>query len=209
MSFFWLPLSDISLNSAKNASQRCERDLQGQDYKGAGFQRNDSLLTTENQPHFQLKIPPCYSLGASACVPDDKISTSSPLKQPPILTTHDAYNNVPVTKCLSLSNVNSNDSGSHGWRASESREENNSKTECRLFGISLKCPELPSPQVAASSSTSAHGLPPPMSQSSVYATIPVSNTSKSISDVASLKKCKKCSSVNSRTCTKVTCFSDL
>ncbi|KAK4281094.1 hypothetical protein QN277_012628 [Acacia crassicarpa] len=197
---FDLTKDDIDLNSANTASRRCERDLQGQDNKEVGFQQYDSQFRTKNQPHFQLKIPPCSSLGGSATFPDDDISTSSPHKQPPIPTTNDACNDVPVTKYHSLSNVNSNDSESHGCRASDSRDENDSKTECKLFGVSLNHPELPSPQVAASSSTSTLHVPP-MSQSSVSA-IPVSKLSKGISDVTSQKKCK-CSSVNSRTCTKV------
>ncbi|XP_028762300.1 auxin response factor 2-like [Neltuma alba] len=192
----------IDLNSANNASQRCERDLQGQDYKDAGFPHYDSQYRTKNQPHFQLRIPPCHSLGGSAPFPDDDISISSHPKQPLIPTTYGACNNVPVARYLSPSNVNSSDSESQGWRASESKDENDNKIEHKLFGISLNHPELPSPQVAASSSTSTLHVPP-MSQSCVSATIPVSKPSEGISGVTSQKKCKKCSSVNSRTCTKV------
>ncbi|XP_054778287.1 auxin response factor 2A-like isoform X2 [Prosopis cineraria] len=194
-----LTKDDIDLNSANYASHICERDLQGQDYKDAGFQQYDSQFKTKNQLHFELQIPVCH---CSASFPDDDISTSSPPKQPLIPTTNEECNNISVTRYLSLSNVNSNDSESQGWRASESRDDNDNKTEYKLFGISLNHSELPSPQVAASSSTSTLHVPP-MSQSSVSATIPVSKPSNAISGVASQKKCKKCCSVNSRTCTKV------
>ncbi|KAF7818250.1 auxin response factor 4-like [Senna tora] len=210
---------DIDLNSVKHASQRSERDLQGQDYNEVGSQLAEKLLLTDarppsnaalydpqlrmtNQLHFQLQSPLCHSLGSSVSFPDDNISTSSLPKQPPIPTTYEACKTVSVTRYFSPSKGNSNDSESQVWRASDSRDENEvpfgqpgsyGRFEYKLFGVSLNNPELPSPQVPISSNTSNQFSVPPMSQSSISATIPVT----------SQKKCKKCCSVSSRSCTKV------
>lgn len=218
-----LLISGIDLNSVKHASQRSERDLQGQDYNKllidvqlpSGATLHDSQWKMKHQLHFQIKNPLGHSLGNLISFPNDDISTSSIPKQPPIFTSYEACNNVPASRYCSLSNVNSNDSEPQGWRASESRDENEvpfgqqggcSKIECKIFGVCLNNPELPSPQVAASSNTSSLLSVPPMSQSSISAPIPVSKPSKSISGATSKKKCKKCCSVNSRTCTKVISF---
>lgn len=108
--------------------------------------------------------------------------------------------------------MNSIDSESQARRASESRDESEvpfgqpagyGRNEYKLFGVRLNHAELPSQQLAASSNTSSL---PPMSESSISASITVTEPSKSVSGVTSQKKCKKCCSVNNRSCTKVSAF---
>ncbi|KAI4349596.1 hypothetical protein L6164_010163 [Bauhinia variegata] len=222
---------DIIQNLVKHATQRFERGLQGQDYNEEGSSQHphppplstnvllpsnvtpsDSQLGMESQLQFVTQNPSHQSLGSSISFPDDNISTSSLPIRPPIFTTCVTCNNVSIKRDVST-NVNSSDSESQGWRASEPRDENevhfghpHGYNRYKLFGFNLidNNPELPSPQVAAFSKISS---PPsvvtPMSQSSVSATIPASEPSKSISGVTSEKENKKWCSVNSRSCTMV------
>ncbi|KAI4301338.1 hypothetical protein L6164_034626 [Bauhinia variegata] len=222
---------DIVQYSVKHAAQRYEKDLQGQDYNEEGSSQhaqpppsstnallpsnvtsNDSQLGMKSQLQFVTQNPLHQSLGNSIPFSDDDISTSSLPSRSPVFTTYGTCNNVSVKRDISISNVNSCDSESHGWRASESRDENevlfghpHGYSRYKLFGFNLigNHPELPSPQLAAYSKNSSPPSVTPMSQSSVSATIPVSEPSKSISGVTSGEKNKKYCSVNSRSCTKV------
>lgn len=124
---------------------------------------------------------------------------------------HPMFDNVSVSRNISVSNVTSSNSGYQECRASESRDENEpllaQPTGCNrymLFGVNLfnSYPELPSPQVATYCELLSPCSFPPTSQSSVSHTIQVSSEpSKSSSGVLE-KQCKKCS-VTNRSCTKV------
>ncbi|XP_057439003.1 auxin response factor 4-like isoform X2 [Lotus japonicus] len=171
---------NLPQNSVKSASQRVDRDLQGQDYNGVHSLQplqsppsTDLLLSLKitnfrtekpNQLPFLMQEPLHQSLGSSMSFPHEDISTS-------------------------CSNVNSTGSESQGWPSSESKDENDvpfslpgSCGKYKLFGVSLldRQPELPSQQFAIFSKISS----PPMC-------------------VTSRKTWKKCRSVNSRSCTKV------
>ena len=124
------------------------------------------------------------------------------------------FDNVSVSRNISVSNVTSSNSGYQECRASESRDENEpllaQPTGCNrymLFGVNLfnSYPELPSPQVATYCELLSPCSFPPTSQSSVSHTIQVSSEpSKSSSGVLE-KQCKRCS-VTNRSCTKVIFF---
>lgn len=113
-------------------------------------------------------------------------------------------------RSLSIPSINS--SQSQESRAFRTRSENEvplvQPKTCRrtmLFGVDIVTsqPELPSPQVATFSGLSSPCSIPPISQSSVSETIQLSETSKSISGVLYEKQCKKCCSINNRSCIKV------
>lgn len=171
-----------------------ERDLQGQDYSNVGSPQpaqkpplfTGAQIGLENQLPSDMQDPLHQSLGSSMPFPHEDISTSS-------------------------SNMNSTGSESQGW-PSESKDENDvpfGQPVCfsryKLFGVNLidTQPELPSPQFAILSKISSLLSIPPMSQSSIYATIRPTKPFESIAIVTSEKRCKKCRSGNSRSCTKV------
>ncbi|KAK7337386.1 hypothetical protein VNO77_17956 [Canavalia gladiata] len=180
-------MEDIVHNSVKPASQRMDRDLQGQDYNGVcppqSLQKLPSIDVpcplkvsicgprfrkgNPNQLPFLMQDPLRQSLGSSMSSQHEDLSTSS-------------------------SNLYSTGFESQAWPPSESKDENDvpfsqpgSCSRIKLFGVSLfdTQPELPSPQFAAFSKTSSLLSSPPM-----Y--------------VTSGKTCKMCHSV-SRSCTKV------
>ncbi|OIW13348.1 hypothetical protein TanjilG_02868 [Lupinus angustifolius] len=182
---------DIVRNSAKPASQRGERVLQGKDYINIGSPQpsqkpppsKDAWLGLENKLPFVMQDPPRQPLGISASFPHEDISTSS-------------------------SNMNSTGSVSKGW-PSESKEENyvsfGRPGLLKLFGVNLTNTqmELPSPQFAVFSQISSLISIPPMSQTSIYATIPTTKPYDSVAVLTSEKKRKKCHLVDRRSCTKV------
>lgn len=110
-------------------------------------------------------------------------------------------------RSMSVPNISS--SGSQKLRAFELRSETQSplveQKSTMLFGVNIVTshPELPSPQVANSIELCSPCSIPPISHSSVSETVQLSETSKSISGVCSEKQCKKCSSINNRSCIKV------
>ncbi|KAJ1390710.1 PB1 domain [Sesbania bispinosa] len=153
-------------NSARPASQRVDRELQGQDYNGLCSPQplqkplsTDVLLPMKNPnqlPSF-MQDHLHQSLGSSVSFSHEDISTSN-------------------------SNVKSTLSESQGWPPSESKDENDftfgqpgSSSRFKLFGVSLidRQPELPSPQFSTFSKISC----PPIC-------------------VTAGKTCKKCRSVN-------------
>ncbi|KAK7259457.1 hypothetical protein RIF29_25065 [Crotalaria pallida] len=184
---------DMVQNSAKPASQRGGRDLQGEDYNNVGSPQpaqkppsiKDAWLASENNIPFVMRDPPQKSLRRSMSFQHEDISTSS-------------------------SNMNSTGSESQRW-PSESKEENyvplgqpGCFSKFKLFGVNLvnSQMELPSPQFAVFSKISTLISIPPMSQSSIYAIIPATKPYESIAIATSRKTCKNCFSVN-RSCTKV------
>ncbi|KAM1697118.1 hypothetical protein ACFX1R_032942 [Malus domestica] len=110
-------------------------------------------------------------------------------------------------RSMSVPNISSSES--QNLRAFELRSETQSplveQKSTMLFGVNIVTshPELPSPQVANSIELCSPCSIPPISHSSVSETVQLSETSKSISGVCSEKQCKKCSSVNNRSCIKV------
>ncbi|KAE9598268.1 putative transcription factor ARF family [Lupinus albus] len=182
---------DILRNPAEPASQRGGRVLQGKDYINIGSSQpaqkpppsKDAWLGLERKFPFVMQDPPHQSRGRSVSFPHEDISTSS-------------------------SNMNSIGSVSQGW-PSESKEENHVSFGqpglLKLFGVNLTDTqmELPSPQFAVFSQISSLISIPPLSQTSIYATIPATKPYDSIAVVNSEKKCKNCHSVDRRSCTKV------
>ncbi|XP_057721888.1 auxin response factor 4-like isoform X1 [Arachis stenosperma] len=184
--------------SAKPAAQRLERDLQGQDYNDVASPQPvlkqpsskvicNSNLGIENQLRIPIQDPVHQCTGSSMSFPHEDLSTSS-------------------------SNAYCPGSESQGWPSSESKDENDvpfgphsSCTTYKLFGIYLTdCQsELPSPQFSAYSKIPSTISIPPMSHSSIYATIQAAKQCGNIQGVSSEKRCKKCRSDNSRSCTKV------
>ncbi|CAJ1879906.1 unnamed protein product [Sphenostylis stenocarpa] len=176
-------MDDVVQNSAKPASHphRAHRDLQGQDYSG--------LCTSRP---FQ-RPPSKFSIGGSQFGKEN-------LNQLPFLMQDLLHKSIGRSNSLphedlsiSSSNLSSICSESLGWPPSESRNENDapfghlgSCSKYKLFGVSLidRQPELPSPQRAGFSKTSSLLSSPPTC-------------------VTSEKTCKKCHSVNNRSCTKV------
>ncbi|RDX83025.1 Auxin response factor 7, partial [Mucuna pruriens] len=178
-------MDDVVQNSAKTASQtrRLDRDLHGQDYNGLCSQ----LL--QRSPSTDVICPSKISNRGSG------FGKKNPNQLPFLMQD-------PLHKCLgrsmsfthedlsiSSSNLSSIGSESLGWPSSESRNENDvplgHHSRYKLFGVSLidRQPELPSPQFAFSKTSSLLSSPPMC--------------------VTSGKTCKKCRSVNNRSCTKV------
>ena len=195
-------------NSAKPASQRVERDLQGQDY-------NDVA-----SPQPALKRPSLTdALPSSKVICDSKFGMESQLHflmQDPLHQSGSAMSFPLDNSSASSSNVSCTGSESQGWPSSESKDENDvpfgqpgSCSTYKLFGVSLidSQPELPSPQLAAYSKIPSALSFPPMSQSSIYATIRAAKSYGSMTVVTPEKRCKKCRSV--RSCTKVQSIYDL
>ncbi|XP_027349388.1 auxin response factor 24-like [Abrus precatorius] len=133
-------VEDIIQNSAQLASQRVDRDLQGQDYIGAcSSQPIRCSQFGKNQLPIPMQDPLHHSLGSSMSSPYEDLSTSSTI-------------------------LNSTGFDSQGCHSSESKDENDvpfgqpgSYSRYKLFGVSLidNQPELPSPQFAALSKTSS------------------------------------------------------
>lgn len=189
-------LSDAVQSSAKGASQtqRADRDLQGQDYSGLSTSR-----TLQRPPSTDVIHPSKFSIGGSHMGKEN-------LNQLPFLMQDILHKSVGRSTSLprehlsrSSSNLSSICSESLGFSPSESRNENDapfdhlgSCSRYKLFGVNLidRQPELPSPQFAGFSKTSSLLSSPPMC-------------------FTSGKTCKKCRSVNNRSCTKVLIISYL
>jgi len=172
-------LSDAGAQSSARAV--ADRDLQGQDYSGLSTSRA------------LQRPPPKFSIGGSQFGKEN-------LNQHPFLMQDILHKSLGRSMSLphedlsiSSSNLSSICSESLGWPPSESRNENDaplghlgSYNKYKLFGVNLieRQPELPSPQFAGFSKTPSLLSSPPMC-------------------VTSGKTCKKCRSVNNRSCTKV------
>ncbi|XP_022635038.1 auxin response factor 2A [Vigna radiata var. radiata] len=175
--------------AAQSSARRvADRGLQGQDYSGLSTSR-----ALQRPPSTDVIHPSKFSIGGSQFGKEN-------LNQLPFLMQDILHKSLGRSRSLphedlsiSSSNLSSICSESLGWPPSESRNENDaplghlgSCSKYKLFGVNLidRQPELPSPQFAGFSKTSSLLSSPPMC-------------------VTSGKTCKKCRSVNNRSCTKV------
>lgn len=220
----------LVLNSVENTPQRHKEVLQGQEISNTlahepGAQTsflvpqlvppsnpdlNHIQLRLENQLYFPMQNLLYHCPGNAIAFPGENVLTPSFTNQgPPLFATYNARDNVAYSGSMSVSKVNSSNSGSQESMAFKRKSEDetvlaqpNGCGRCMLFGVNLvnSHPELPSPQVATSSELNSTCSLPPTTRSSVSETIQVSETCKSVSGE---KQCKKCCSVGNRSCTKV------
>ncbi|TKY61837.1 Auxin response factor 7 [Spatholobus suberectus] len=183
-------MDDVVQNSAKPASQtqRADKDLQGQDYNGVC-----SPQPLQRPPTTDVIRPSKVSIRGSRFGKEIPNQLPFLMREPLHKSLGRSMSFTNEDLSISSSNISSIGSDSLGWPSSESRNENDvpfgqpdSWSRYKLFGVSLidRQPELPSPQFAALSKTSSLLSSPPMC-------------------VTSGKTCKKCRSVNNRSCTKV------
>ncbi|XVF21882.1 hypothetical protein REPUB_Repub12eG0127600 [Reevesia pubescens] len=154
----------------------------------------------ENQ--LEIQIPICNSVhqrtSSAALFSGGKVARLGLHNNcPPTFSSYGVHDDILASRKFSIPNVNSQE-----WRTLEPRNENetslcepNGGHGYMLFGVNLVNgpPELPSPQVLASSEHENLRSIPPISQSSV------SEPSKGTFS----KQCNNCCSVSNRSCTKV------
>ncbi|MED6158905.1 hypothetical protein PIB30_037366 [Stylosanthes scabra] len=161
---------EIIRYSAKPASERVERrDLQGQDY-------ND--VASPPQPVLKLKQPSSKAICNSNFGMENELKF--PIQDPLQQCTGSSLSFPLEDLSASGSNANCTGSESQGWPCSDSKDENDvpfgphsSCTTYKLFGINLtdSQSELPSQQFSAYSKFPSTISIPPMSHSSIHATI--------------------------------------
>ncbi|XP_041016734.1 auxin response factor 4-like isoform X1 [Juglans microcarpa x Juglans regia] len=214
------------------ASKRHKEVLQGQENKKTSGQELDAetlptiphllplsdpdwchrLMGLENKPCFPIHDHFHQHNRSTISCPGGNIMAPCPTYQWPPIFANEVCDNISVSRnMISVSNVTISNSGSHEFRSSESRDENDGPlsqpTSCArymLFGVNLanSHPELPSPQVATYCELSSPCSFPPTSESCVSETIQVSESSKNSPCILLKKQCENCS-VTNRSCTKV------